>query len=289
MSLTALGPSAIAKRLYSYDRIHTAVASPELITDDHVREYHERGFIAVENVFTPEEVNTYKQAITDLIIEGNPKIIQFEDAGKNKQLTPEQREAFVRKCMTFTEHESRLKSMSVHPKLIGIAERLVGETIKLSQSMALLKPPHVGREKPWHQDMAYFHLSNPTKVIGTWTALDAATPENGCMHVIPGSHLQGPQPHYHDRDCQLADEAVDVDRDVMVPLKPGGVLFFSALIHHGTPPNESGARRRAIQLHYAGISSNRITPDQHAELFKDSVGYAGCHANRPITSRPEDI
>lgn len=289
MSLTALGPSQIATKLYRYERIHTPIASPDLITEDHVREYHERGFIAVENVFTPEEVETYKAAIRDLIIEGNPRIIQLEEAGKDKQLTPEQREAFVRKCMTFTEHEPRLKAMSVHPRLIGICERLVGEKIWLSQSMALLKPPHVGREKPWHQDMAYFHLNNPEKVIGTWTALDPATPENGCMHLIPGSHRQGPQPHYHDRDCQLADEAVDVDHDVVCPLKPGGVLFFSALIHHGTPPNQSSARRRAIQLHYAAESCKRITPEEHAEMFRDSVGYAGCAANRPITSRPEDI
>ena len=56
--------------------------------------------------------------------------------------------------------------------------------------MALLKPPR-GREKPWHQDHAYFNLPLDTPIVGVWIALDEATPENGCMHVIPGSHREG--------------------------------------------------------------------------------------------------
>jgi phytanoyl-CoA hydroxylase len=290
MSLTSLGPSTIAQRLYRYERVHTPIASPGLISDEHVREYRERGFIAVDQVFSPDEVETYKQAITDLIAQGDPRVIQFEDAMKGREFSPAEREAYVRKCMGFVQYEPRLKAMSEHPVLHAIMERLIGEKLTLSQDMALLKPPHVGREKPWHQDMAYFQIDPPTKVIGTWTALDRATPENGCMHMIPGSHQLGPKPHYHDRDCQLADEDVDVDRDVMVPLKPGGVLFFSALIHHGTPPNQSAARRRAVQLHYSGVSCRKITVEEHGQLFHDAVGYAGCRQGaRPITSRPEDI
>ena len=288
MSLTSLGPKTIAQRLYRYERVHEPIASPALITDEDVRGYQELGFLAVENVFTVDEVNTYKQAITDLIATGDPRIIQFEDAMKGREFSPEERESYVRKCMYFTQYEPRLLAMSKHPVLVSILERLIGEAVHLTQDMALLKPPHVGREKPWHQDMAYFQIDPPHKVIGTWTALDPATPENGCMHMIPGSHKLGPKPHYHDRDCQLADEDVDVDKDVMVPLKPGGVLFFSALIHHGTPPNQSGQRRRAVQLHYAADTCRQITTDEHGQLFHDAVGYAGCRSGaRPITSRPE--
>ncbi len=89
------------------------------------------------------------------------------------------------------------------------------------------------------------------------------------MHVIPGSHRGGPRPHYHDRDCQLPDEAVDVARDVMVPLKPGGVMLFSGLLHHATPPNRSPARRRALQFHYASVNCRRIDAQRHAQYFSD--------------------
>src|SRR5439155_10060136 len=123
---------------------------------------------------------------------------------------------------------------------------------------ALLKPPLVGSEKPWHQDMAYFGWSPPEKVLGVWIALDPAMRENGCMQVIPGSNRAGPVPHVHARDCQIADERAEPERSLIVPLAPGGALFFTSLVHHGTPPNESPLRRRALQFHYAGSSTVRM-------------------------------
>jgi len=144
------------------------------------------------------------------------------------------------------------------------------------QDMALLKPPFHGSEKPWHQDTAYFDWTPLGGIIGVWIALDAATVENGCMQVIPGTHLAGPTPHYHLRDCQIADERVQVDRAVVVPLQPGGVLFFSGLIHHGTPPNASGDRRRALQFHYAAANCRNMTIKEHAALFNEGGAYAGC-------------
>jgi phytanoyl-CoA hydroxylase len=133
--------------------------------------------------------------------------------------------------------------------------------------------------------MAYFLLDPPDGVLGTWIALDEATAENGCMHVIPGSHREGPRPHYHDRDCQLPDEDVRVDRDVMIPLAPGGVLFFHSLLHHGTPPNHSASRRRALQFHFASVHCRKMDAAGHAELFADRLGAAGCVGH--LTGKPD--
>jgi phytanoyl-CoA hydroxylase len=176
--------------------------------------------------------------------------------------------------------------MAQHAGLLAIVRKLVGSDVRMIQDMALLKPPRVGREKPWHQDAAYFLYEPIDRIIGTWTALDEATAQNGCMHVLPGTHLLGPQAHYHDRDCQLPDDAVDVERDVIVPLRPGGVLFFAALLHHGTPPNRSPSRRRAVQLHYASVDCVKIDDARHAEIFRDGAGYAGCGMSADQKPRP---
>ena len=144
------------------------------------------------------------------------------------------------------------------------------------QDMALLKPPFRGSEKPWHQDAAYFDWTPLGGVVGTWIALDEATIDNGCMQIIPGSHLQGPAPHFHVRDCQIADQRVQVGQAVTIPLRPGGILFFSGSLHHGTPPNMTAARRRALQFHYAAAECQHMTIDQHGELFSEGGMYAGC-------------
>jgi phytanoyl-CoA hydroxylase len=98
------------------------------------------------------------------------------------------------------------------------------------------------------------------------------------MHVLPGTHRAGPVPHTHDRDCQIPDARVEVEKDVLVPLAPGGALFFSALLHHGTPPNDSPHRRWALQYHYAGVSCERMDRREHAALYFENDLYAGCRA-----------
>jgi phytanoyl-CoA hydroxylase len=278
----------IATRMYRYQSVHTALRDASAFDDAHLQQFHEQGFVAIDHVFSSREVDDAKAALSFLIAGGNPKFagVSFEDAAKDTTLTPEQRESFVRKCMYFCDYDPRLKAMAEHPALLSIVKKLVGSDVRMVQDMALLKPPHVGREKPWHQDAAYFLYQPMDKIIGTWTALDEATLENGCMHMIPGSHRAGPKAHYHVRDCQLPDDVVDVEHDVAVPLKPGGVLFFSALLHHGTPPNRSEKRRRAVQLHYASVECRKIDEGEHARAFGDPNGYAACTGKpRPVTSR----
>jgi phytanoyl-CoA hydroxylase len=159
---------------------------------------------------------------------------------------------------------------------MSAVHQLVGEGARMIQDMALLKPPFHGSEKPWHQDTAYFDWTPLGGILGTWIALDEASIENGCMQVIPGTHLEGPVPHFHVRDCQIADTRVCVEGSVTIPLRPGGVLFFSGLLHHGTPPNNTARRRRALQFHYAAANCTKMTIEQHGELFNEGGMYAGC-------------
>ena len=78
--------------------------------------------------------------------------------------------------------------------------------------MALLKPPGIGREKPWHQDHAYFNVAASQRIVGVWIALDAATPDNGCMYVLRGKHRDtaspNAYPHFAVRDYQICDTTV---------------------------------------------------------------------------------
>ena len=87
MSLTALGPEQIKSRLYPSAKVVRPLANPSLFTDAHVRQYREQGFLAIENVFTPEEVAAGKAGLTHLIKGGNPdfKGVQFEEGYKAGQ------------------------------------------------------------------------------------------------------------------------------------------------------------------------------------------------------------
>ena len=87
------------------------------------------------------------------------------------------------------------------------------------------------------------------------------------MHVIPGSHRQGPVVHFHRRDWQMCDDHVPRGRALAVPLPPGGCLFFHGLLQHGTPANRSGKRRRALQYHYRPADVECISSEERLAVF----------------------
>ena len=173
----------------------------------------------------------------------------------------------MRKFMHFVDYDDRLHGLAHHPQLLTLVQRLIGDIPLLFQDMALLKPPRMGREKPWHQDHAYFRVDLEARVVGCWIALDEATIENGCMVIAPGSHLKGPVVHFQRRDWQICDTDVDNSDALAVPLKPGGLLIFQSLLHHGTPPNLSAQRRRALQFHYRPQSAPLTSQEERLALF----------------------
>ena len=239
--------------------------------DDDIDAFFDRGYIAFERAFSSDQVRDAQSAIDDLI------------AGNNKDFRGVQNEALiegkddrpVRKLMSFVEYDARLAALANHADLHAFMQRLLGDTPELFQDMALLKNPG-GREKPWHQDNAYFNLSIDTTVIGVWIALDQATLDNGCLHILPGTHRMGPAEHFKVRDWQICDSAVQRQLDVAVPLPPGGCLIWHGLLHHGSPTNNSSQSRRALQFHYRPVSSNPISTEERMQHFGGAVRGAEC-------------
>jgi phytanoyl-CoA hydroxylase len=73
--------------------------------------------------------------------------------------------------------------------------------------------------------------------------------------------------HFKRRDWQICDTDVPVARDTIVPLQPGGCLFWHGLTHHGSPANQTEKRRRALQLHYKPASSEEISTQDRMDVY----------------------
>ena len=126
-----------------------------------------------------------------------------------------------RKIRGFVSHDPRFEAIAEHPELLSAVRRCLlsvshvpmpvsKEEVTLFQDMALLKPAGGGREKPWHQDQAYFDLEEGSRCVGVWIAMDAADTSNGCMRLLRGRHRDGDgqpvvQAHHQERDWQIAD------------------------------------------------------------------------------------
>jgi phytanoyl-CoA hydroxylase len=146
---------------------------------------------------------------------------------------------------------------------MALVERLVGATPALFQDMALVKPAR-GREKPWHQDHAYFNVALDTPIVGVWIPMGQVTPENGCMHLLAGGHKAGARIHFKRRDWQICDTDVPASGRVAVPMTVGDVLLFDGKLPHGTPVNRTDDFRWAVQYHYRPATA--VQTDDAARL-----------------------
>ncbi|GIG62879.1 hypothetical protein Lfu02_72510 [Longispora fulva] len=261
-----------ATGLYNFVQFAPLRDDADAITAADVAGYQRLGFLAVRELLDPAAVADVLDALLGVAADPNDVTIEFE-----KWATPgEDLLDGVRKLMRFTGADPRLEAAARSPRMLGVVRALLGAEPELYQDMALFKPPGGGREKPWHQDHAFFDVPFGTPILGVWIALDEASVDNGCMHVLPGTHREGPVVHFQRRDFQICDTEVQTHRDTVVPLPAGGALFFDGLLHHGTPDNTSTARRRALQFHYVPAGTPRVPVQQRLDVFGSEGKDARC-------------
>ena len=261
------------------------------------------GYVAFDSVLTAEEVAELRLAMSEITHQimqrarsGHAEVqrstnfapgvesvtfvhpetdyaIQFEPGVDPFSLSDRESETKFRKLHNFHQvHPAFEKLGNIHPRIKGFIESLLDESAILKASMALSKPPYIGTEKPWHQDNAYFDWLPLEKVATVWIALDDATIENGCMHVLPGEHTRGALKHHHTFDCEILPDRIDTSNAIPVELKAGGAMFFSAMLPHQTPPNTSPHRRRALQYQYRAISTRQVSKEEHGKVFAEADG-----------------
>ncbi len=149
-----------------------------------------------------------------------------------------------------------------HEPILNMIEQIVGPDIILWISRILCKPAVTGREVPWHQDGEYWPM-RPLATCSVWVAIDEATPENGGMRFIPGSHKREGLYRHHKSERKDIVLNLELDADqfnerdaVDIVLEPGQISLHDVKMIHGSPANKSGKRRAALIMRYMPATSH---------------------------------
>lgn len=234
-------------------------------TTDPIERYRADGYLVVESLLSPDEVETLRtrtEKIASGSVPGYPREdIELEPGGDGAL-----RLATVRKLNRCAENDPVFRAHACHERILDVVQRLIGPDIKLYGSQLFMKPPG-GVEKPYHQDSPYFPIE-PMDLVTCWTALDDVTVENGCMWVIPGSHREGVCDHGQawmvgDRaDMQIPDDAIDRSRETPIEMPAGSCSFHHSLLLHRSGANRSPHSRRGLATHYMTARSRWTDPDK---------------------------
>lgn len=109
----------------------------------------------------------------------------------------------------------------------------------------------------WHQDMGVVNPeADETTMISVWLAVLDATVENGCLQVVPGSHLGDLAVHCNYGEGKRRYFQVNIPDQLVtpnhlpLPMKAGDVLFFHKKLMHSSLPNTTDGIRWSFDLRY---------------------------------------
>ncbi len=141
-----------------------------------------------------------------------------------------------------------VREFCAHPVLAGIAADLLGPGARLYWDQSVYKQPHGAEPVLFHQDNGYAYVE-PQSYVTCWIALTDATPDNGCIVVMPGVHREGTLAHRH---TDIGEECWgDWGTAVDVPVAAGSIVVFTSLTPHATYVNTTDAVRKAYIVQYA--------------------------------------
>ena len=225
-----------------------------MLTQDQIDFYRENGYLGVEGVLTPAQVEELGR-VTDEFVEKSRGI---KDSDSVFDLEPGHTAAEPRL--------RRLKSPSAqhpvydhtlrHPKVLDIVEQLIGPDIRYNGHKLNMKQPEFGSPVEWHQDWAFYpHTNDDLLAVGV--CLDDMTEENGCLLVMPGSHKGRVLDHHQDGHFigAVTEDDFDDSAAAQVVLKAGGISIHHVRALHASRPNNSGKARRLLLAQYCAADA----------------------------------
>jgi len=218
----------------------TPVTDPITLTDREITQHQKDGFLVFDDVFPPQDIELLRKLCE------SPEI--------REQIRKKEHETRTVHLLELTSKHPTFLELACSPRIIERIKPLIGPDIQLQHSNLATTPPVKNRGPfPWHQDFAYLPHTN-TDLLAVMVMLDDATPENGCMQMVPGSHKLGLLDHAVDGvfqgACQESHLWEDQNDLALVTPKTGGISIHHCLMLHGSEVNLSGKPRRGIVFQY---------------------------------------
>jgi ectoine hydroxylase-related dioxygenase (phytanoyl-CoA dioxygenase family) len=211
-----------------------------MLSQSEIDHYHEAGYV-IPDFRLPEEALEEIRAGHDRLLARHP---EFRDY-----------------CSCLLQYDLGFLNHARHPAILDMVEQLLGPNFALWNSSFFAKPAGNGKRTPWHQDGEYWPI-RPLATCTVWIAVDAATPENGCLRVIRGSHQERRLRRHRTVAAgevtltqELQPDEYDERQAVDLVLAPGQVSLHDVFLLHGSEANTSARPRRGMTLRFMPTSS----------------------------------
>ena len=216
-----------------------------MLTRKQIEQYDRNGFIAPIDIFQSNQITTIKKEIE--IAEGIWKK-ELSGIGRNNA-------HYVLPILDKIAHDE---------KILDAVESLIGHDILIAGTTLFIKDGKTKDFVSWHQDARYIGFE-PHNWVTAWLAVSDANEENGCMRMIPGSHLNPLNEHIDtfDKNNILTRgqkvPGIRLNSGTPVILKAGQLSLHHPRVIHSSGPNLTSSRRIGFAIQsYIGSNVEQV-------------------------------
>ena len=224
-----------------------------MLNEQQVQQFHRDGFLLGPRILDDQQVDALRDELARVIHDKDnpavPQPVMINNMGGDMP---------VWQIVNIWEASEPYQTLVHHPVVAReISQLLEAREIRLWHDQIQYKPAGKGGVNFWHQDSLYWPIVTPKNTqVTAWVALDDVDEENGCMWMVPGTHLWGDHIEFLHSLKPTGFRSMPTEyqgRDVQVkpcPVRKGAVHYHHALTWHGSDANLSQRPRRAVALHF---------------------------------------
>ena len=226
-----------------------------MLTQDQKDAFDSDGYLVFDGLLPEDRLSYYMGVFDELVAKGAQLTaeaphwtLEYDDTGQPIA-------GLLHKVQGVCLVDSRVLELASEPAILDRVSALVGKDIDVFGTKFFPKLANGGTSTHWHQDNFYFG-TDTDRILSCAIYLEPADQENGCLRVVPGSHLSGIAKHEkdpagHGSWTQVAEaDAVDV------VCSAGTVVLFSANLLHGANDNHATRSSYRTAWHYMPGSMN---------------------------------
>ena len=206
------------------------IVKPMALTSEQIKSYKDEGFVLIRGLISPETAAALRREVMEIM---------------NKIGLP------MTKLKQTTEYleGGDVDALVNSPGLNSVAQQLLEGPSTVYMPFTAVKSGGGGGRFHFHQDNQYTRHDGPS--CNLWIALMPMMPENGCLQVVPRSHLNGTFEAVGTPDDDSHRRVKWEPKDfVSVNMEPGDCVAFTRLTVHGSGQNSTDDARVAYAIQY---------------------------------------
>ncbi len=235
-----------------------------MLTKSQVEQFQADGFLKGGRVLSDAQVDVLRDELD--------RVIRDRDKGGRQPVLlhnmTRKEDGAIWQVVNIWEASDPFAELVHNPTIAEEVSQLIDATeLRVWHDQIQYKPAGVGGVNAWHQDWPYWPILSDPWQVTAWVALDDVDESNGCMSMVPGSHLWGKQIEFLHTitDFKAMPDRLN-DHPLRVRLCPvgkGEVHYHHGLTWHGSHANTSGRPRRALAIHLMTERTRYVASGNH--------------------------